>query len=213
MGAPHGLLLTGGRSRRMGRDKASLEVDGRPMAGSVAESLRQVAATALEVGPGRSGLAHVVERSPGAGPLGAVAAGWLELQRVTGQRRAVLVLACDLPDLTVEVLRWLAAYSCPPASGRKGAGGEEALDCSVVPMVGGRAQPLCARWSPWDLDRAAARFAVGERSLREAFGPDASFPAENEWSAVTSAQAFADLDTPSDLRRRTAGGMGGRQPA
>ncbi|HZI37181.1 MAG TPA: NTP transferase domain-containing protein, partial [Acidimicrobiia bacterium] len=52
-----GLLLTGGASRRMGRDKALLEVGGRRLVDRAASVLAAVADPVLEVGPGWSELA------------------------------------------------------------------------------------------------------------------------------------------------------------
>jgi molybdenum cofactor guanylyltransferase len=192
----HGLLLTGGRSQRMGRDKATIVVRGLALAELVAGVLTQVAGAVLEVGPARSGLPSVIERPPGGGPLAAVATGWHELTKMTGQRRPVLVLACDLPDVTVKLLRWLADY--PDPAGMR----DEDIRCSVVPVVDGMAQPLCARWSVSDLDRAVALLGSGHRSLRHGFGDAACFPAEDQWTAVAAPSAFADLDTPEDLAQR-----------
>lgn len=180
-----GLLLTGGKSTRLGRDKAALPVDGEPLAVRVAGRLAAVASPALEVGPGRSGLLVAGEHDPGEGPLPAIAAGWAALGRL-GFRGPVLVVATDLPALTVELLAWLAGH---PG------------DASVVPVVAGMPQLLCARWSPADLDRVASLRESGERAVRRALGDDAVLAGEDEWGAVASAECFADIDEPADLER------------
>lgn len=54
-----GALLTGGASRRMGFDKALVEVDGLPNALRLARALAEVASPLVEVGPGYSGLEAV----------------------------------------------------------------------------------------------------------------------------------------------------------
>lgn len=56
-----GLLLTGGASRRMGADKALLEIGGRRLADRGASVLAAVCHPVLEVGPGVSGLPAVRE--------------------------------------------------------------------------------------------------------------------------------------------------------
>lgn len=185
-GAPFGILLTGGSSSRLGRDKATLDVTGEPLAKRVAGVLSGATGDAVEVGGGHSGLPSVVEEPAGTGPLAAVVAGWRELVRRTGEKRPAVVLACDLPDVSAELVRWLASH---PAAG------------SVVPVVGGVAQPLCARWSARDLGRAAARLAAGERWLRDLFD-DSAYVGEEGWSAVASATTMDDVDTPGDLSRR-----------
>lgn len=182
-----GLVLTGGASRRMGRDKASILLpDGRTCAQTVAARLTAVADPVLEVGPGASGLRAVPDDRPGAGPLAALATGWAALAGM-GHAGPVLVLACDLPRVTVPLLDLLAR-----ASGNG----------TVVPMVGGRPQPLCARFGPVALDQCQRLVASGRRSLMSLLeatptdwlGPEA-------WSEVADEHCFDDIDTPEDLAR------------
>ncbi len=70
----------------------------------------------------------------------------------------------------------------------------------MLPVVAGRAQPLCARWSAADLAFAAPLLASGERSLRALPRRDeAELLDESVWSEVAGAQAFTDADTPAAL--------------
>lgn len=167
----------------MGRDKAQMMVEGETLAARTARLLASVAHPVLEVGPGVSGLPVAPEPDPRDGPLPAIAAGWVSLLGL-GYRGDVLVLSTDLPRLTAPALSWLA--------GRAG-------ESSVVPIVGGSAQLLCARWCADDLDGAVALVAAGERVVRRALGPETAYPSEEEFGTVTSAGAFADVDTPGDL--------------
>jgi molybdopterin-guanine dinucleotide biosynthesis protein A len=178
-----GLILTGGRSVRMGRDKASLEIAGESLARRLAALLAATTRPALEVGPGWSGLA-VSDRDPAEGPLAAIATGWRSLAGL-GHGGAVIVIATDLPRLTIDVLSWLA--SRPEA-------------VSVVPVVAGRRQSLCARWCPEDLDRAVELVGAGERAVQAALGPDTAFLGEDVWGSVAAGEAFSDVDRPQDLR-------------
>jgi molybdopterin synthase catalytic subunit len=197
----HGLVLTGGSSTRMGRDKAGIEVGGVPQARRVAALLTDVATAAVEVGPGYTDLPVALEDPPGSGPLGAVVAGWRELVRRTGEKRPVLVLACDLPALDARLLAWRAGAGVGAAAAAAPRDPTSAQNRSVVPVVDGRPQPLCARWSVSDLERAAAQLAAGERSLRQVFGPDAFLAGPAEWSVAAAPGAFADVDTPVELAR------------
>ena len=181
-----GLLLTGGLSRRMGRDKASIELeDGRTLAERVGQLLEEICAPALEVGPGRSRLASVGERHPGQGPLTALAEGWAKLEQM-GHRGHTLVVACDLPHITAGVLQLIGRW---PGSG------------CAVPVVGDRDQPLCARWSAPAMRSCAELVGQGHRSLRRLLErPDVDRIDAAAWSVVADATAFADVDTPEDLK-------------
>lgn len=197
-----GLLLTGGRSRRMGFDKALLMVDGQPNAVRLAGVLRRVAAgPLLEVGPGRSGLPSVEEERPGEGPLVALAAGSRALAGL-GWHGASLLLACDLPRLSAEVLAVLAAW---PSEG------------SVVPLLAGAPQPLCARWSPSDLEVARRLAAQGRRAMQDLLaetGPVLLRP--GEWlgpgDAEMRAEVLADVDSPADVERLGLSGPASPRP-
>src|SRR5919206_1287305 len=123
-----GLLLTGGASRRMGTDKALIEVDGRRLVDRAAAVLAAVADPVIEVGPGWSGLPAVREDPPGSGPLAALGAGAAAL-RAHGHDGCTLVLAVDMPWVTVELLRLLAERPGP---------------MTAVPRAGGHPQPMCA---------------------------------------------------------------------
>jgi len=179
-----GLLLTGGTSRRLGFEKASLLRDGESLADRGARVLGDACSPALEVGPGASRLAAVREDPPGSGPLVAVVAGATAL-RAEGHAGPVIVLACDLPFVESRVLIWLAEH--PSAS-------------TVVPRVGGEAQSLCARYSPEALLVAEQLVAEGERSMRSLLtAVRTTYLDEDAWNEVCDAQAFADVDTPADL--------------
>ncbi len=186
MSAVAGLLLTGGASRRMGFDKASIRVGGRSAAARAATLLSSVADPVWEVGPSHCHLPHVLEDPPGSGPVGAVVAGWKALA-AAGHRGPVLVLACDLPLMTTGLLRWLA---------------ELPTESTVIPVVEGRAQPLCARWSAADLRRLVELFAAGYRAFRTMYETlDIAFVDERHWTAAASARIFTDTDAPEDLER------------
>jgi molybdopterin-guanine dinucleotide biosynthesis protein A len=188
MGAA-GLLLTGGASRRLGQDKAALVLAGttESLAGRTARLLVSVAQPALEIGPGYSGLPSVVEDPPGTGPLVAVAAGAARL-RALGWAGPAIVVATDLPRLNPGFLVWLARY---PSSR------------SVIPVIDGVPQTLCARYAPADLDLAVDLAATGRRALRDLLDRiDALLAGPSLWEAAAgNADALRDLDTPADLAR------------
>ena len=98
------IILCGGASRRMGRDKAVLDWDGRRAVDRVATLARAAGAEALVAAGADLGLPWVPDDEAGAGPVGGVLAG----ARALGTER-LLVLAVDAPTATVEDLTPLLA--------------------------------------------------------------------------------------------------------
>jgi molybdopterin synthase catalytic subunit len=128
----------------------------------------------------------VLEDPRRAGPLAALASGARALERL-GHAGPVLVVACDLPLLTRSALEMLAAW---PGIG------------TVVPIVDGRAQPLCARWSAHDLEAAAGLVAAGERSMAALLArPGITLLPPDRWGDEVDPRCFTDVDDASDLER------------
>src|SRR5207245_7187345 len=105
-----GLILAGGRSLRMGRDKADLLLRGRTLLRRAVDRVREAGGEPLIVGPAGpesgTGSCRRIDEEPGAGlegrrgPLFALHHGL----QVCGTRRAV-ALACDLPLVPARFLR------------------------------------------------------------------------------------------------------------
>jgi len=177
-----GVLLTGGSSRRLGFDKATVMVGDETLAERAARVLSAVCSPVIEVGPGRSGMPVIRETPPGTGPLAGLLAGVDALGA-----DAVVLLGCDLVRVESPLLALLADWD----------GGS-----SAVPTLDGRPQLVCARYGSGALEAARALLAAGERSLRavlEAVSID--LVPESRWRTVAGADAFDDLDTPEDLAR------------
>jgi molybdenum cofactor guanylyltransferase len=194
-----GLLLTGGSSRRLGVDKATLVVDGTTLAARGARVLRAVCDPVVEVGFGSSELPSVREDPPSGGPLAAVAAGADELAR-RGAFGATIVLAVDLPRVSTALLELLRDWPGEP---------------TVIPLVDGRRQLVCARYGADALVAARSLLAGGVSSLRELLDVvDHDVLDESVWGAVATADVLADVDSPADAARlgiALDGGPGGRR--
>ena len=109
------IILTGGRSTRMGVDKARLIWAGRPAVERLAETARNAGATVvLTVGGGDHGLPGAPDPEPGLGPTAAVAAGARALA-AQGLAR-MLVLAVDAPTLSAADLAPLVSAPSPGAA-------------------------------------------------------------------------------------------------
>lgn len=131
-----GVVLAGGASRRMGTDKAAVDVGGRSMLDWVESALAAVCDRVVI-----SGRPGGVADSPGMhGPLAGLAAclAWDE---------PLLVVAVDQPWVRVETLRAI-----------------KDMTGTVVPIDGGVRQVTCARYSP-ELTGAARQARSIQRLL------------------------------------------------
>jgi molybdopterin-guanine dinucleotide biosynthesis protein A len=105
-------VLAGGKSSRMGVDKALLPLiaGGPPLLRLVLDSVRDVASESFIVARNRPqyenfGVPVVPDRYEEAGTLGAIATAL-----TAGTHDACLVVACDMPFLSPALLSWLASY-------------------------------------------------------------------------------------------------------
>jgi molybdopterin-guanine dinucleotide biosynthesis protein A len=105
-----GIVLAGGASRRMGRNKAFLELDGRALIEVVIERMASVCAEVLVVAGDAQpyanlGVPVVEDRFRGVGALGGLHAG---LEAATYD--LALVVGCDMPFLSPDLLRAFAGW-------------------------------------------------------------------------------------------------------
>lgn len=183
-----GVVLCGGQSRRMGRDKALVEVDGVPMAERVARALVAggCASVVLVGGDGAalSGLGRtwVADRWPGEGPFAGVITALAE----TGTN--VLIAACDLPDLDVATVRSVLRASAD----------EPSVD--VVVAVTDRVEPALSWWSAAGRDTFDAAWSAGTRALRDAIAGVTARQVPVARSALRNVNEPADLAATADSR-------------
>jgi molybdenum cofactor guanylyltransferase len=126
-------ILAGGRGRRLGGiDKSALQVGGRSILDRQLALVRQITPHILIVGshggaPAAAGIRTVPDRVAGAGALGGLYTALMEA--TTDQ---VLVMACDMPFVTIPLLAELAA---------RGAHAD-----AVMPRDDRGPHPLCASY-------------------------------------------------------------------
>jgi molybdopterin-guanine dinucleotide biosynthesis protein A len=106
-----GLVLAGGASQRMGRDKAFLELDGRPLIQIVVERMMGICSEVLivsgDVAPYAGfGVPVVQDRFPDVGVLGGLHAGLY-----TASYELSLAVGCDMPFLKPDLLRAFARWA------------------------------------------------------------------------------------------------------
>jgi len=187
------VVLVGGRSTRMGRDKAQLLLDGRTLTEHVLAALSGVATRALLAGRALPGLdvPAVVDQYSDAGPLGGIASA-LDAVRTP----LALVTACDMPSIRPALVALLldAARAHPAAA---------AVMCRSEAGL----EPLLSVWRPGlALPALRAALDAGVRSLRDAVArlSAAVVLAPDAWLAADpDGASFRNWNTPGDLPTTT----------
>lgn len=180
-----GAVLAGGASRRMGTDKAFLEIDDLTLLQRVAAALYEAGAASVLVvgGDGQRvadlGMAYIEDAWPSEGPLG----GIITALRGTSAE-TVAVLACDLTRPSAVAVKAL----------RDDLG---KADVSV-PVCGGQPEWLHAVWRRSALVSLERSFADGIRAPKHAVGE-----LNVSWFSDGDPAWFHDADYPADLPERT----------
>jgi len=195
-----GVLLCGGRSARMGSDKAGLVVGGRVLMDYPLRVLREVAdEVVLACGPqpryAELGLALALDGPADGGPLAGLVAG-LEAARERGADWSV-VLACDMPRAEARVLRALLQRAQ-----------ERDLDACLLGLARG-SQATFAAYHVRCAGPAQAALAAGERRLVAFHGASAQ-GRKLRIEVVPAAELGAsedlarNLNTPEELEAERA---------
>lgn len=158
-----GLILAGGRSRRMGRPKESLPIGNTTMLGWQCRTLLACTSPVVVVGRDHAqqlpelppGVDVTVDALPGEGPLAAIAAGLAHLRDRHGFAAddAAMATGCDQPFLTAHTVRWLCAQL-----------GDADL---AMPRADDKLQPLTAIYRVRAHEVAEELLARGVRRPRE----------------------------------------------
>ncbi len=177
-----GFVLVGGKSERMGCDKAFLPYRGTTMAEHIAARVEAAAGSVTLAGdPERfRGLPYpaIADLHPGNGPLGGV-----EAALRSSPARWNLIVACDTPSLTVEFLAWL--LDSAEACGAK---------CLVPISPSGRREPLCAVWDRSSLDAVTRALSRGVTRMTEAVESAGTI-----YRQAPGGNWFENLNTPEEL--------------
>jgi molybdopterin-guanine dinucleotide biosynthesis protein A len=185
---PVGVVLAGGAGRRMGGDKAVVELLGRPLLDYPLDALREVCGADVFV---------VAKRDTELPPLGGRAGRWVEpdsprhplagILHALGlsRGRPVLVVAADMPFVTPAFLGELAARPLRGAA-------------AAVPRSDGRLQPLCALYTTSAASLLRAAMARGD---------SASAAVEMLGAVVVDVEdprPFFNVNGPDDLLQASA---------
>lgn len=188
---PLGVILAGGKSSRMGRDKAWLTFFGQPLLSRVADVLARVTGEIFVSGrdPAAFGFdaPWLPDETPDLGPAGGV----LTVLEAVG--RPCLVVSCDLPFLDEATLsRLIEAWRARPDS---------ALMTTYRIAETGFIESLVAVYEPDSAPLVRRRLAEGERRLSAIFTPDRRWHLEYSKNDPATARAFFNVNSPPDLTR------------
>ncbi|HEX2254664.1 MAG TPA: molybdenum cofactor guanylyltransferase [Thermoanaerobaculia bacterium] len=205
--AVYGGMLVGGASRRMGRPKALVEVDGVTLAERAAAALAPHVDRLLLLGAGPvpealaglerlpdAALPHASPAVPQDRPPGPLAGLLAALRR--SPRTAWVLCSCDLPWVAPEAVAWLLAERHPQR-------------LAVIPRLaaGAPPEPLFALYEPAARPAVEALAARGERAPWRLAG-------QPGMALVTVpphlARCWRDADTPEELPE-SAAGIGNRR--
>jgi molybdenum cofactor guanylyltransferase len=174
-----GFVLAGGRSSRMGRDKALLPYKCSTLLEHVAGEIYDAAGNVTVIGPleryAQFNLRVIPDVVADSGPL----AGLVTALRDSNTQKTLLV-ACDMPNVTSAMLRGLLSAALDS-------------DADAVVCDTGRLHPLCAVYHPRLLTKAES--ALQQRSLRML---DFLASIQVQSYPVADANLLANLNTPED---------------
>lgn len=154
-----GIILAGGLSRRLGRDKAVEPIEGQPLVGRVMDALSGIADELVVVVntpqrgrelPLRDSAVVAVDIYPNAGSLGGIFTGLSSASNQWG-----IVVACDMPFLNLDLLSYLLSF-------------RESHD-AIVPVLDSRPEPTHAAYSKVCLSAIEARLEANDLKIARFF--------------------------------------------
>lgn len=191
-----GIVLAGGQSRRLGRDKALEPLGGQSLIRRVIQRVSPVVSEIVVVAADRSrgeslplaeGDRLALDVYPGGGSLGGIFSGLSAAREDWG-----LVVACDLPFLNAKLLRHLLGL-------------RQGFD-AVVPVRQGRFEPTHALYSRACLPHIERRLQAGALKI-SGFFEDVRVnyvPEEQIGRVDRDFLSFINVNTPGDLEKARA---------
>jgi molybdopterin-guanine dinucleotide biosynthesis protein A len=195
-----GWVLAGGRSLRMGQDKAGVALAGRPLLEHMLSKLLTLGLRARVAGLRERVVESPAEvlsdAHPDCGPLSGMETA---LTRSEAALVLVLVLGVDLPLLPTEFLAWMLRRASTTGA------------VATIPRLLGEPQPLCAVYRRELLPGITAALESGDYKVMHAVELGAAgsldcFDAErvaatDAWrTAMATHQQFMNCNTPAEVR-------------
>ena len=183
-----GLVLAGGRSRRFGQDKAAIQVQGQTVLArtvGLLQALIQDVYVSVRADQTDDRLRRqfrlIVDRNEGLGPAAGIVAAHSEQPEA-----AWLVLACDLPCLDEEAVRYLVQSRNPHRAAT-----------AYQRLADGLPEPLCAIYEPDTLARFRLQAEAGDGISPRNF----LMRADVELIQPTGDRVLSNVNTRDELSR------------
>jgi molybdopterin-guanine dinucleotide biosynthesis protein A len=185
-------VLAGGKSQRMGREKALLPLLGEPLVARAVRRLRMVLPEVVVIGPPElaphlPGTRIVPDQEGGLGPLGGVATAFAEVAA-----RRIFLVACDMPFVVPDLVEaMLAAAARTPWAQ------------AVVLRTARGWEPLHAVYDAACAPVVSAQLMRGERSLHHLLAQLAVSEVGAEVVAALdpAGRSTLNVNTPADWGR------------
>ena len=188
-----GIVLAGGRSRRLGRDKAVETIAGQALIARVLDSLSHVAQELVVVVndherarelPLPGSVVTAVDIYPDTGSLGGIFTGL-----TASSNRWGIVVACDMPFLNLDLLEHLLAF-------------REGHDL-VVPVIDHRPEPTHAAYSKVCLPAIETRLRANDLKIAKFFDDvRAKYVSQRRVEEIDpGGLSFFNVNTEEDLTR------------
>lgn len=180
------IILAGGKSSRMGREKGFVKLNGKPLIEHVIEKVKPLTDSVIIItnqsGYRRFGFACFPDIIKNCGPIGGIFTG---LHHTTTKKN--LVLSCDIPLIPETFLNYLVEQT----------GNEDAL----VPWHDGKTEPLCAVYGQTCkktlkklIDQRQFKLQKALKKMNTRFLDLSCFGGfEKKW--------FVNINTPGDLEK------------
>lgn len=188
-----GIILAGGLSRRLGRDKAVEPINGQPLIGRVMDALSRITDELVVVVntpqrgqelPLPDSTVAAVDIHPNAGSLGGIFTGLSAASNQWG-----IVAACDMPFLNLDLLSHLLSF-------------RESHD-AVVPVLDHRPEPTHAAYSKVCLSAIEARLEAGDLKIARFFDDvRVKYVSQRQVEEIDPGRlSFFNVNTEEDLTR------------
>lgn len=181
-------ILAGGRSSRMGSDKALLSFGDQTLLQRALKTASAVAADVRIVGSDRyQPFGNVIQDIyPGCGPLGGIHAALTATQTDLN-----LILSVDMPLMSAEFLEWLVRQA------------ESTQHMVVVPHAAGGVQPLCATYRRAAAQAAEQALKAGDYKIDHLFSrlPTRIITEQEIIAAGFATKIFRNINTPEEYEQ------------